>query len=86
MESVQIINLPVYTQSGHCLGRVVDLEINNESYQIQKILVKSSNPFKNLFQGCLIIDVNQIIFVSRKKILVKDILKEIKELASDPAS
>lgn len=86
MDSVQIINLSVYTQLGNYLGRVIDVVVNNESYQVEKILVKSHNPFKNLFQGRLIIDVNQVISIFPKKIVVRDNLKEIKELASDLVS
>ncbi len=86
MNSIQIINLPVYTQLGNYLGRVVDVEINGESCRIDKILIKSGNPFKNLFQGRLIIDVSQIISFSSDRIVVKDSFREIKELASDLAS
>lgn len=86
MDSIQIINLSVYTQFGNYLGRVVDAEINGESYRIDKILIKSSNPFKNLFQGRLIIDASQIVSVSSDRIVVKDNFREIKELVSDLAS
>ncbi len=86
MDSVPTINLPVYTRSGNYLGRIVDLEINAESYRVEKILVKSSNTFKNLFQGRLIIDVSQIVSVSKDKMVVKDNLKEIERLVSDLVS
>lgn len=85
MDLVSIINLPVYTQSSNYLGRIIDIEINPESNQIEKFLIKSHNPFKNLFQGRLIVDVNQVVSISGDKMIVKDNLKEIKELASDLA-
>ncbi len=85
MDLVSIINLPVYTQSSNYLGRIIDVEINPESNQIEKFLIKSHNPFKNLFQGRLIVDANQVVSISGDKMIVKDNLKEIKELASDLA-
>ena len=84
MDLKEIINLPVYTQSGSYLGRVVDLEIDSSTGRVEKYFVKSHNFLKNLFQRRLIISADQVLSVSKEKIVVRDAFKKIKELASSP--
>ncbi len=84
MDLKQLINLPVYTQSGHYLGRVVDLEIDSETGRVVKYFVKSQSFIKNLFQGCLIISESQVLSISKEKMVVEDNLKKVKGLASSP--
>ena len=80
MDLKQLINLPVYTQSGNYLGRVVDLEIDPETGQVKNYLIKSHNFLKNLFQGRLIISANQVLSVSKDKVVVRDAFKKIRTL------
>ncbi len=74
----QLINLPVETKSGEFLGKVVDLEIDIESYQIKKLHVKSSNLIRGLFEGVLLIDQSQIYQITKEKIIVEDEAKKVK--------
>lgn len=84
MNFKKIKDLPVYTESNNFLGYPTDLEINCETGKINKIFVRNKNLLKNLFQGCLIIDFNQIISISKKEIIVEDNIKKVEDLASNP--
>ncbi|MFH1187776.1 MAG: PRC-barrel domain-containing protein [bacterium] len=75
----QLINLPVETKSNEFLGKVADLEIDIENYNIRKIHVKSSNLIRGLFEGFLIIDQSQIHEITKEKIIVEDGAKKIKD-------
>lgn len=75
----QLINLPVETKSNEFLGKVVDLEIDIENYQIKKLHVKSSNLIRGLFEGVLIINQSQIYEITKEKIVVEDGAKKIKD-------
>lgn len=74
----KIIGLPVYTQSGIFLGKIVAFE-KNDSGQIIKYFVKSKNPIKNLLQGNLEINSSQVISIDNKKMIVEDTFKKIKK-------
>lgn len=80
-----LINLPVYTQSGLYLGRVVGFEIDKIDNQVSKYFVKSPNPITNLFRGKLQIDRSQVIKIDREKMVVDDNIKKIKNSLPEPA-
>lgn len=84
MDLKKIIGLPVYTEGGNYLGRVIDLEIDPETDQVKNFFIKSHNFFKNLFQGYLIIGAKQVLSISNEKIVVRDAFKKIKGLVSSP--
>ena len=84
MDSKEIIDLPVYTESGNYLGQVVDIEIDQETGQVKNYFIKSHNFLKNLFQGYLIIRAKQVISISKEKVVVRDAFKKIRELVSSP--
>ncbi|MFH1564258.1 MAG: PRC-barrel domain-containing protein [bacterium] len=75
----QLINLPVETKSNEFMGKVVDLEIDIENYNIRKMHVKSSNLIRGLFEGVLIIDQSQIYEITKEKIIVEDGAKKVKD-------
>ena len=85
MQFKEIINLPVYTQSGYGLGRIIKVETDQQTDRPVRYIVRSHNFIRNLFRGCLIIEERQVISISRKKMIVKDTLKRIKDLAVSPA-
>jgi len=76
-------NLIVETKSGQVLGYVIDFELETETGIIVKYNVKSKNPIAGLFQDRLIIDKEQIIEFTDKKIIVED--NVIKALAKEEA-
>lgn len=78
----QLINLPVETKSNEFLGKVADLEIDIENYNIKKLHVKSSNLIRGLFEGVLLIDQSQIHEITKDKIIVDDEAKKVKNKKS----
>jgi sporulation protein YlmC with PRC-barrel domain len=69
-----IIGLPVETQSGTHLGRVVDIECDIESGVIMKYYVSSSVVVRHLLkdQSTLTIDTAQVISLTNEKMVVSD--------------
>lgn len=80
MDQKEIIGLPVYTESGNYLGQVVGLEIDPRTEQVKNYFIKSHNFLKNLFQGHLIIGAEQVLSVSKEKVVVRDAFKKIRTL------
>ncbi|OGY49478.1 MAG: hypothetical protein A3J65_03640 [Candidatus Buchananbacteria bacterium RIFCSPHIGHO2_02_FULL_45_11b] len=71
ISSNDLINLPVFTQSGQNLGRVYsfDLDIDNNavvSYYVRTGLIKG------LWHQQLIISPRQVISISKEKMVVED--------------
>lgn len=81
----QIIGLPVYTQAGVFLGKVTKVELVPDGQAVQKYIVQSVNPLKNLISGQLVIDVSQVISVTAEKIIVEDNWKKISNPALTPS-
>ncbi|GEM_PF-1345958 len=81
LNSNQIIGLPVYTQTGFFLGKVVKVELASDSQVVQKYIIQSVNPLKNLISGRLVVDASQVISVTAEKIIVEDSIKKV----SDPS-
>jgi len=82
----QIIGLPVYTQAGVFLGRVIKVEMTPDSQAVQKYVIQSINPLKDLLSGQLIIDISQVISVTPEKIIVEDNWKKINDPALTPST
>ena len=85
MNSKQIINMRVYTQSNDYLGRIINIEIDTETFYITKYFIKTLNIIKNLFQNYLIINHTQVISILDNKMIVEDNIGKIKEPVSLPA-
>lgn len=75
----KLINLPVFTQSGQHLGKVVDFEIEVGSHTILKYYVKSSGLINELFTSELIITPSQVIEITKEKMIVEDNIIRSKE-------
>ena len=69
--SSDLINLPVYTQSGQHLGRVDSFEVDIEAYTIIKYNVRTGL-IKGLWHQQLVIDPSQVISISKEKMVVED--------------
>jgi sporulation protein YlmC with PRC-barrel domain len=81
----QVINLPVYTQAGIFLGKVVKVEVAPDGQAVQKYIVHSANPLKNLVSGQLVIDASQVISITAEKIIVEDNWQKIIDPALTPS-
>jgi sporulation protein YlmC with PRC-barrel domain len=69
---IQLYNLPVETESGIRLGRVVDVEVDPESHIIHTYLVRPSRLTHPLVRGCLRVGRSQVIAIQSDRIIVED--------------
>lgn len=69
--SSDLINLPVYTQSGKHLGRISDFEADIDTHTISCYYVKTGM-IKGLWHQQLMITPTQVISVSKEKMVVED--------------
>ena len=79
-----LIGLPVYTQSNQHLGRVSDFELESSSQLVVKYYIKSRDIIKELLEKELIISKEQVVFISKEKMVVEDNVvpeKEVKKAA-----
>lgn len=80
LDSKEIINLPVETQSGKKLGRVTHYIIESESQSVTKYFIKAPNlKISNLFGDELMIDRGQVVSLSQKKMIVDDNIRTVKQ-------
>ena len=82
----QLKNLPVYTQSNDCLGKIEEVEINSQTQGISNYIIKSSQLTKRLSDKKLIISSSQVVSIDNQKMIVEDgIIKETeKGLVNSP--
>ncbi len=81
LKKQEIINLPVYTQSGQHLGKVVDFELSSNSHTIEKYIIRSGLIVGGILQKDLLIAPSQIIKLSKEKMTVEDTLTPEQELS-----
>jgi len=74
LKKQEIINLPVFTQSGENLGRVVDFEVSSDTHQIEKYIVRSGLMAGGILQKDLLISPTQVISMTNEKMEVEDTL------------
>jgi sporulation protein YlmC with PRC-barrel domain len=70
--SKKLLNLPVFTESGRELGRLVDFEIDTESQSIIDYFIQPHRAIANLFGNKLIVKRGQIVDILANKIIVVD--------------
>jgi len=80
IQSGDLINLPVYSQSGQNLGRIDSFEIDLDSHTIIRYHVRTGL-IKGLWHEQLLIAQSQVISISKEKMVVEDNI--IKEPAAD---
>lgn len=68
----EIINLPVYSESGQHLGRVVDFEFDSASHIILIYYVRSKDIIKELLQKELLVSKDQVLSIDQEKMVVED--------------
>jgi sporulation protein YlmC with PRC-barrel domain len=73
----ELIGKPVETLSKEKLGKVSDFAADGQTLYVQKLYV-SQSLLKSLGTSQLSIDRNQIVEITHKKIVIKEILKPIK--------
>ncbi|OGY45886.1 MAG: hypothetical protein A2744_00865 [Candidatus Buchananbacteria bacterium RIFCSPHIGHO2_01_FULL_44_11] len=69
--STDLINLPVYTQSGQNLGRIVSFDFDIESHLVVNYHV-STGLIKGLWHQHLLVHRSQVVSISKDRMLVED--------------
>lgn len=80
LKKQDIINLPVYTQSGNHLGKVADFELSTSSHLIERYIIRSGLIVGGILQKDLLISPSQVISITQEKMIVEDTLIRQKEL------
>ena len=81
----EILKLPVYTELGTSLGRVVDIDCDTEDLRVERLHVQSFG-LTGLFHEALIIHRSQIVRILPKKIIVDDAVVQKTEPANQTSA
>ncbi|MBI4090154.1 MAG: PRC-barrel domain-containing protein [Candidatus Kerfeldbacteria bacterium] len=73
----QLHHALVVTESGHRLGRVVDVELDAEAHLVTTYLVSPSRLVQPLTRSVLRIHRSQVVSVSPEKLVVQDSVKPL---------
>lgn len=82
----QLKNLSVVTKSGQLLGKIKDIEINTDTQNISKYVVKSNQITKRLAGKELIISPSQVISIDNQKMVVEDNVVKDRRLVGEPVA
>ena len=89
ISSSDLINLPVFTESGSYLGRVASLDVDLDSYLIKHFYVKTGL-IQGLWHEQLMIAPSQVASISKEKMIVEDGVKKgeakLKKVQLSPAT
>ena len=66
-----LINLPVYTQSGEHLGKVSSFEINSDTGKIENFHIKTGL-IEGLWHEQLVVSHSQVVEITGEKMVVED--------------
>lgn len=77
IQSSDLINLPVYTQSSRHLGRIDSFEVDIDTHTITHYHIKTGL-IKGLWHQQLVIATSQVISISKEKMVVEDNVKQEK--------
>lgn len=82
----EIIGLSVETKSGQPLGQVSDFEYDSDLNRIVFFYVKGGNLVSSLISHPLIVSAEQVILITKEKMVVEDAVSKEKKTLSEPAS
>ena len=81
ISSTDLLNLAVYTQQGQHLGRVASMDIDLDSHMVRHYHVRTG-VIKWLWHHELLVARQQVISISKEKMVVEDSLSTKKQPAS----
>lgn len=73
----ELLGKPVETVSKHKVGKVTDFAVDSQSMYVQKLYVGPSL-IKSLTSGQLSVDRNQIVEITNRRIVIKDLEEQVK--------
>lgn len=84
IRSDNLIGLPAETKSGLLLGKVKNLEIDNENHTVERYIIKRRNLIGNLLRDApeeLIVGRAQVLSIDEEKMIVEDGAVEMEKKA-----
>ncbi len=81
----ELIGKPIVTESKKKLGKVQDYSVDDQSMYIQKLYV-TQNILRGINKSQLLIDRDQVIEITDKKIIVKDLSEKVPSSSSVTAT
>jgi sporulation protein YlmC with PRC-barrel domain len=82
----EIKNLPVESKNGTKIGRLIGFEIEPDSQTIINYLVKPKQVVKGIFEGNLIVNREQVIEISKYKMIIDDSVTRFSQRKSEVAA
>ena len=82
----ELVNLPVETKAGQELGTVCDFEYDSDVNKIIRFHGKKGSLVSNLISHALIIHADQVISITKEKMVVEEAAVKEKKAVSEPAS
>ena len=82
----EIINLPVETKSGQALGVVCDFEYDSDVNKITAFHIKKGNFVASFINHSLVVSADQVISITKQKMVVEDASIKEKKTVGEPAS
>jgi sporulation protein YlmC with PRC-barrel domain len=76
----ELLGKAVYTQNKKRLGKVADFALDVESFTVEKLYV-GQNIVKNFSGTSLVVDKNQIVEITDKRIIIRDPLQGVPQAA-----
>lgn len=76
LTSRQLINLPVFTESGTKIGKILYLELNEKEHLVEKYAIKTSS-FIQLIPVILLISPQQVVDINLEQVVVEDSIVKI---------
>ncbi len=75
----ELINLPVYTQSGEHLGKVADFVFQPDGQTIIQYHIKSGTLLRELLEKELLVSREQVISITNERMVVEDSVITIRD-------
>jgi sporulation protein YlmC with PRC-barrel domain len=76
-----IIGLPVETKSGEHLGKVARIDLIPDQHLVFRYAIRPSNPLKELVTDDLLIAPEQVLSLTKDKMVVDDLTSDAKKPA-----
>lgn len=68
-----LLHLPVFTQSGKGLGKVVGFDLNTETHVVTTYYIKTHRLLSRPFGSELVVAPSQVIKITKEKMVVEDL-------------
>lgn len=72
MKTIQLIKLPVFTESGTKIGRIKDIALDKSTQVVEQYMVHTGDFLPHFFTQELLVHRSQVVGITEKGMVVKD--------------